>query len=75
MGNRKGSAEIDDEAALWVARVEARTLSPREEVELDEWLAEDVRHFGAFARARAISIQMGKAQALGPDFFADPDKN
>ncbi len=75
MGNRKGSAEIDDVAALWVARVEARTLSPEEEVKLDEWLAEDVRHLGAFARAQAISIHMAKAQALGTEFFADPDKN
>lgn len=62
-------------ATLWVARIEARTLSPTEEVDLDAWLAEDVRHLGAFARAQAISIHMAKAQALGPDFFTDPDRN
>ena len=74
MGNRKGSAEIDDVAALWVARVEARTLSPAEDLELDAWLAEDVRHLGAFARAQAVSIHMARARELGADFFAGPDQ-
>jgi transmembrane sensor len=74
MGDRESSARIDDVAALWVARIEARPLSPEEEIELDEWLAEDVRRQGAFARARAVSIHMSRAKALGPDFLADRDK-
>ena len=74
MGNRESSAQIDDVAALWVARIEARPLSPDEEIELDEWLAGDVRRQGAFARARAVSLHMGQAKALGPDFFANLPK-
>lgn len=73
MGNRKDSAEIDDAAALWAARVEARALSPEEETALDQWLSDDTRHVGAFARARAVSIHMDGARALGSDFFPEPD--
>ncbi len=75
MEDRERSARIDDAAALWVARIEARPLSPEEESELDTWLAADIRRQGAFARAWAASIHMAKAQALGRDFFTDPDQN
>ena len=41
MADRESSARINDAAALWVARLDAGTLSPEEEVELDAWLAAD----------------------------------
>lgn len=75
MEDRESSARIDDAAALWVARMEARPLSPEEEGELDAWLTADIRRQGAFARAWATSIHMAKAQALGRDFFTDPGQN
>ncbi|WP_157999433.1 DUF4880 domain-containing protein [Nitrospirillum viridazoti] len=73
--DRESSAQINDAAALWVARIEARPLSPEEDSALEAWLAADSRRQGAFARAWAASIHMAKAQALGRDFFTDPDQN
>lgn len=69
MVDRESSARIDDVAASWVARIEARPLSPEEEIELDKWLAGDVRRQGAFARARAVSIHMARATRLDRDFL------
>jgi ferric-dicitrate binding protein FerR (iron transport regulator) len=71
MADRESSARINDAAALWVARLDAGTLSAEEEVQLDAWLAADPRRRGAFARARAISIHMARAKDLGPDFSID----
>lgn len=68
MTGRDTSAEIDDTAALWAARIDARPLSPSEEQALDLWLSADTRRQGAFARARAISMHMARAKALGPGF-------
>lgn len=55
---------IDDEAALWAARAD-RGLSAEEDALLDAWLAEDVRHAGAFAKARAVSLLTERARAFG----------
>jgi len=67
MADRESSARIDDAAALWAARVEARALSPEEQIEFDRWLSADVRRQGAFARALAISIHMARMQAPVPE--------
>ncbi len=40
-------------------------LHPSEEAELQQWLAEDRRHVGAFARARAVSVYFDTARNLG----------
>lgn len=71
MSDHETSTEIDDSAALWAARIDARPLTPEEERELDLWLSGDSRRQGAFARARAVSFHMARAQALGRDFFPD----
>ena len=55
---------IDDEAALWAVRAD-RGLSAEEDALLDAWLAEDVRHAGAFAKARAVSLLTERARAFG----------
>jgi len=61
----KHSAEFLDEiAANWVARMDARNLTGEEERELQEWLDSDVRSLGAFARARAIFINPDIASAI-----------
>lgn len=69
MSERETSDQIDDAAALWAARVDARPLTPEEEAELERWLSADPRREGSFARARAVSMHMSRAQALGPDFL------
>ncbi len=49
---------IDDIAADWAARLDARPLSATEQAELDAWLAQDPRCLGAFARARAVMVPL-----------------
>lgn len=46
---------IDQAAAEWVARLDGREPTAHERSALDAWLAEDVRHLGALARAEAIA--------------------
>jgi len=44
---------IDDRATAWVSRLDKGAMAPAARAELDAWLAEDVRHRGAFLRAEA----------------------
>lgn len=64
--------EIDNEAARWAARVDREPLSPKDQLALDAWLAADVRHLGAYAKAQAIFAHMDRARALGTGF--DPQR-
>jgi transmembrane sensor len=50
---------IDQLAAEWVVRLDARSFSAADRQALNAWLDEDERHFGAFMRARAIFLQYG----------------
>ncbi|WP_162789571.1 FecR domain-containing protein [Altererythrobacter sp. ZODW24] len=61
----------DQIAFDWVALKEGRSLTSSEQVELDQWLADDVRHFGAYARAKAVLSSSQRIRALGPDFVPD----
>jgi transmembrane sensor len=75
MSARATGRDIDDRAALWAAKVDGGALSPADQSTLDAWLAEDTRHLGAFAKARAIALHTERARALGQGFdparFAD----
>lgn len=51
--------EIDARAADWAARFDGAEPGPDVERALDAWLAQDVRHVGAFARAQALLIAYG----------------
>jgi transmembrane sensor len=62
------SARIDDAAAEWAARADAGVLGPNDAKALEDWLASDPRHLGAYARASAVLSHFDKARALGPDF-------
>ena len=53
---RPTAAIIDDIAADWAARLDARALTADEEAELGAWLDGDPRCLGAFARARAALV-------------------
>jgi len=62
---QKHSAEfLDEVAAEWVARMDARALTADEERELQDWLGGDARCLGAFARARAIFVSPAIASAI-----------
>ena len=56
MTTRPSAETLDDIAAYWAARLDARPLTADEQVELDAWLDSDPRCLGAFARARAALV-------------------
>lgn len=55
---------IDEIAFEWVARLDRGTLSSREDATLKLWLKQDIRHRGAFARARTIWLSAGRVAAF-----------
>lgn len=50
--------EINRQAAEWAARDDA--LSAEEQAALDAWLAADIRHIGAYAKATAVLAQVDR---------------
>jgi transmembrane sensor len=64
MTQRESSAQIDDAAAAWTARLDRAPLAPAESAELEAWLAENSRRKGAFARARALWVYADRASML-----------
>lgn len=68
MARSVDKGRIDEMAAAWVARRDRGPLSARQQSELDAWLAEDPRHLGAFARARAVMVHFERASALGEQY-------
>lgn len=55
----------DDAAARWALMLDAGTVSPGDQAELDAWLAQSERHEGALLRARAILSYLDRGRALG----------
>jgi transmembrane sensor len=76
MSDRETSGAIDDTAAQWAARVDRGPLSTEEQSALDAWLDADPRRLGAYARARAIDLQLDQARTFGADLaqFQDQEK-
>jgi transmembrane sensor len=68
---RLSSKEVYDEAAYWAARMDAGPLPPEEQAALEVWLAQDTRHFGAFAQSCAL---LGPKDKPVPMRAADPQK-
>ncbi len=58
------ASEIDDEAALWAVRIDARGLDGVEDPELQAWLAGDHRRAGALLRAQAAISFLDRGRAL-----------
>jgi transmembrane sensor len=52
---------IDQEALEWVLRQSGHMPDESERQALDAWLAADVRHQGAYLRARAINLALDRA--------------
>ena len=65
---RLKSREVDRQAAEWAAKLDSGPLGPDEQAALDGWLEADIRHFGAFAKARAVLAFTDRAKAFGPEF-------
>jgi transmembrane sensor len=63
MSGEPEESDIDVQAAQWVVRLDGRTPTPAEQRLLRQWLAQDVRHLGAYARARAIYLQFDRLRA------------
>lgn len=63
------SPAIDDLAALWAIRSET-DLSPEQKAELEEWLASDARHLGAFVRAQAVALNSHRLSVVGEDVIS-----
>jgi transmembrane sensor len=58
------ASEIDDEAALWAVRIDARGLGAGTDPELEAWLAGDARRAGALLRAQAAISFLDRGRAL-----------
>ena len=56
--------DIDATAAAWVVREDRGALSAAEVSERDHWLAASSRHFGAYARARAVLAWTDRVPAV-----------
>ncbi|MGE5501016.1 MAG: FecR family protein [Ignavibacteriales bacterium] len=67
MKPRLSSSDVNEVAGDWLAREDARALSPGERAELDAWLAADNRHLGAYLRLRAASRRLDRLGALKSD--------
>ncbi len=65
---RLSSSQVDDAAAHWAARIDSGPLDAAQQVAFETWCAADLRHLGAYARARAILASMDRAQALGAGY-------
>jgi transmembrane sensor len=55
---------VEDIAALWAVRLDARPLEQEEESELESWLAASDKHRGALLRAQATLAYLDRAASL-----------
>lgn len=56
--------DVDADAAAWVVREDCGPLSASEIAERDAWLRASSRHFGAYARARAVMAWSDRVSKL-----------
>ena len=59
--------EVNRQAAEWMAKVDAGSMSPSEKAVFDAWLEADMRHLGAYAKAEAVLSQLERVGAAGAD--------
>ncbi len=57
------SEELNDQAAAWVARMDAAEWSAAEEAELELWLSQDMRCAGALLQAQAMWLSLDPVSA------------
>ena len=58
----------EEDAALWLLRLEATELSPQEKIEFEHWLAGDLANHYAFDRA-AVALEAAGRHAAAPDIM------
>lgn len=58
------AGRIEQEAALWVARMNGVPPDDEARVAFETWCAADPRHFGAFVRLEAVDARLSRAGAL-----------
>lgn len=67
----RGSAQVvNDEAARWVARIDARPLDDAARADLARWVVSDPRRRGALFRALAIWQATGGATEIDPQVWS-----
>src|SRR5258708_5912532 len=64
MSAQQTASEIDDDAAAWAVRIDARDLEPADDPELQTWLSADARRHGALLRAQAALSFLDRGRAL-----------
>ncbi len=70
------ASEIDEEAALWAVRIDARGADAEQDPELEAWLAGDPRRAGALLRAQAAISFLDRGRALaGSTPLQSPSSN
>jgi transmembrane sensor len=57
--------DIDDLAAEWAAKVARGQLRSDEQAALDAWTSADIRHLGAFVRAKALLVSLDQIRTSG----------
>lgn len=72
MSERLSSADVNEAAADWLAREDARALTAGEQADRDAWLAADDRHLGAYLRLRAAARRLDRLGALKSDQLQAP---
>jgi len=61
MDRSETASEIDEKAFGWVARLDRDSGDPTILSELNDWLAADPRHEGAYLRAQALWLRLDRA--------------
>lgn len=57
------SNQIDQKAAEWAAKMDAGAVSAEQQAAFEAWLAEDLRHMGAYLRVQAALAQVERLGA------------
>lgn len=72
------SQKRKEDAAHWVALSDANTLTPNEQIKLNDWLQADTRNLGAFVQAKshyqALDYYSGQRKAAAPAFAPIPHR-
>jgi transmembrane sensor len=61
--------DVNRQAAEWLAKVDAGSMTLSEKAAFDCWLAADMRHLGAYAKAEAVLSQLERVGAAGADWL------
>src|SRR5579859_3940628 len=72
MGKRETANEIDEAAFRWVTLLDREGDDPKLLSDLNDWLAQDTRHEGAYLRAQALWLKLARAANAAEQDIAPP---